>query len=423
MLAQLEEADQHLLRAEFSDALRHYASILAHEPLHPPARLGAALSLSGLRDASARDALVSASRHALRFGAPLLGLFGISRLAQEKDARASILAREAATLYVGATSPSPAKQSTQAPLLTLPFMEIVGLAKKLVLQEQEAPPSLIPPAIPLLSQLPKVAFAAACLLLKAAERPASEIVFQQQSPSTNFYLIASGEVQLLQKYPESPQEENIGIISSGACTGESSLLSGASYPCSAKTASPARLLVLSQQTLNDLAKKIPELSGILEGFARERLLRNLLATAPIFRPFPKKRRIEIMRLFSGHDVAANTPVITEGKEGNGLYIIVSGVFEVSAGSEKNVLATLLSGDLFGEMSLLKQKPTNASVYSRSNAQLLFLSRENFWKLLENEPALRDLFQKLSDDRSKARQQMLAVEEIELDDEISVEEVE
>jgi CRP-like cAMP-binding protein len=423
MVAQLEDADKHLLRGEFSDALRHYASLVAKEANHSLARLGVALSLLGLRDASARDALANATRHGLRFGAPLVGLFGISRLAQDRDARASVLAREAATLYAGVTHTVSVIPSTQAPLLTLPFMEIVGLAKKLVLQETAAPAEMQLPSIPLLSQLPKAAFAAVCLLLKATELPADEGVFTQQTPSTQFYLLASGGVQLLQKYPEIAQPEPIGTLSAGATLGESALFAGSSYLHSARTVSIARLLSIPQQTLFDLAKKIPEMGAILEGFAREKLLQRLLSSAPIFRPFPKKRRVEIIKHFSGHEVSANTQIITEGKEGKGLYVIVSGVCEVSAGSEKNVLATLQSGDLFGEMSLLKQKPTNASVWARSNAQLLFLSRDNFWKLLENEPMLREFFERLSDDRSKARQQMLAVEEISIDDEISIEEVE
>ena len=198
-------------------------------------------------------------------------------------------------------------------------------------------------------------------------------------------------------------------------------MAGAFYSSSAKGIGASRLLQISRETLNELAKKIPELGEIIQRFARERLLRNLLASAPIFRPFPKKRRIEVMRLFTGHDVSVNTQIITENQEGRGLYLIVSGQVEVTTGPEKSVLASLQSGDIFGEMSLLKKKPTNASVWSKGATQLLFLSRENFWRLLDTELALKEFFQKLSDDRAKAREQMLAAEEISIDEEISIEE--
>jgi CRP-like cAMP-binding protein len=422
--AQQEVAERHLLRGEFSDALRHYASILEAAPQHSLARLGIAQALLGLRDASAKDLLAAATRHALRFGSPLLGLFGISRLVQERDARSNVLAREAATLYVGASIKSmhQDKTSPTARLSELPFVEVVVLAKRLALQELEAPADVVRPNIPLLSQLPKAAFAAVCLLLKASELDEPQLACTQQAPGVHFYLVVSGGLSLLRITPGSPNGDMLGAALAGSCLGETSLLSDASYSFSAKALSPTKLLQIHRETFTELVKKIPEVGEVIQRFARERLLRNLLSSAPIFRPFPKKRRVEVIRLFTGHDVGPNTQIITEGQEGSGLYVIISGQVEVTAGPDKSQLANLQSGDFFGEMSLLKKKPTNASVWSKSPTHLLFLSREHFWTLLENEPALKEFFHKISDDRSKATEQMLGmVEDISLEEEISFEE--
>jgi CRP-like cAMP-binding protein len=421
--AQQEEAEKHLQRGEFSEALRHYTSILEAAPHYSLARLGVAQALAGLRDASAKDIFVASSRHALRFGVPLVGLFGISRLAQERDARASVLAREAATLYAGIPQTSLYQDKTQPPanLTELPFVDVVSLAKRLALQEAEPPEGIVRPSIPLLSQLPKAAFAAICLLLKTVELQDQQLAYSQQNPGAYFYLIVSGGLSLLRRQANATQDEMLGAALAGSCAGETSLLSEALYSSSAKAINPTKLLQIQRETFSELSKKIPEIGAIVQHFARERLLRTLLATAPIFRPFPKKRRVEVVRLFTGHDVNSNTQIIAEGHEGRGLYVIISGQVEVTIGPEKNVLATLQSGDLFGEMSLLKKRPTNASVWAKTPSQLLFLSRENFWKLLENEPALKEFFQKLSDDRAKATEQMLAVvEEISVDEEFDEE---
>jgi hypothetical protein len=97
----------------------------------------------------------------------------------------------------------------------------------------------------------------------------------------------------------------------------------------------------------------------LDRFARERLLKNLLATSPLFKPFDHTQQMELLKRFEGHDLEPGTVIIREGDAGQGLFVIMFGEVEIlnkdAAGREKTV-AKLGAGEVFGEMSLLATGP-------------------------------------------------------------------
>jgi ATP-binding cassette subfamily B protein len=84
------------------------------------------------------------------------------------------------------------------------------------------------------------------------------------------------------------------------------------------------------------------------------------------------------------DVPAGRTVNTEGDEGSRFYIIVRGKAAVTAahGSEDVVqVATLDDGDYFGEISLLANIPTTATVTTLTPSIFITLQREQLNKLV------------------------------------------
>jgi len=82
-------------------------------------------------------------------------------------------------------------------------------------------------------------------------------------------------------------------------------------------------------------------------------------------------------------------VIHAGETGQALCIIASGHFDVikeSAG-EQTVIATLETGDCFGEMSLVTGEPASAEVLSRDGGSILQIHRDDFPRLVGQIPAL------------------------------------
>lgn len=86
---------------------------------------------------------------------------------------------------------------------------------------------------------------------------------------------------------------------------------------------------------------------------------------------------------------ANSIVVHEGDDGNGLFIIQNGylkVFLTDQTGREVTLSLLDPGDYFGELALLDGAPRSASVMAVSRSELLHLPRASFLEMLDEQPA-------------------------------------
>ncbi len=83
-------------------------------------------------------------------------------------------------------------------------------------------------------------------------------------------------------------------------------------------------------------------------------------------------------------------IFSEGSQGDGLYVIISGQVRISAfvsqGSSQS-LGEFAGDDFFGEMSVLNSAPRSASAIALENSRLLFVSRDQVIDLMERSPQL------------------------------------
>ena len=77
------------------------------------------------------------------------------------------------------------------------------------------------------------------------------------------------------------------------------------------------------------------------------------------------------------------------------------------------LARLRAGEVFGEMSLINNQPTSASVRAARRSTILFLARDYFQRLVEALPEIRQYFQELSERRGLESQLVLGGEAVEV----------
>ena len=90
-------------------------------------------------------------------------------------------------------------------------------------------------------------------------------------------------------------------------------------------------------------------------------------------------------------------VLRTGDPGDRMYFIASGVVDVHIAPNS---VRLGSGDFFGEIALLTDKPRNADVVSAGYTNLLVLRRRDFETLLRSNPGLRDAIEKAARQRSQ-----------------------
>jgi len=86
------------------------------------------------------------------------------------------------------------------------------------------------------------------------------------------------------------------------------------------------------------------------------------------------------------NVQKNQAVFEKGTVGNQMFVVLGGSFGVFDGTKQ--LATLKTGDTFGEMSLLLGEPRNATVRALEFGMIFVLDERVFQKLLTKRVAVQ-----------------------------------
>ena len=260
-------------------------------------------------------------------------------------------------------------------------------------------------AVPFFSELPPELFATALQALRLVRAGDGEMVIREGQVGTAFYFVASGELRVFVRAGGPTKAVERGRLHEGSLFGEMALVTEQARTASVQVVGEADLLEIERAAVQKLIAEVPALAERLDRFARERLLKNLLTTSPLFKPFDHQQQMELIKRFEGLDFEPGTVIIREGDAGQGLFVILLGEVEVvradTTGRERT-LARLGAGEIFGEMSLLGDRTTTATVRTVAKASILFLGRDYFRRLVDALPALRQYFEELAKHRRSAK---------------------
>jgi NADH dehydrogenase len=115
------------------------------------------------------------------------------------------------------------------------------------------------------------------------------------------------------------------------------------------------------------------------------------------------RDITQLRLFHEEAVhrehfESRETVFASGDFGDKVYFIIKG--EAAVERDAALLATLHSGDVFGEAALISNQPRNATIRATAPLDTVAVSREAFQELLMHLPGLNSTMQELMSERLK-----------------------
>lgn len=406
-------ADSELLQGNFHAALHAYAALLTLEPLDLDARLRLADALLALGEIQRAAVIYTAlARQCAHGGHPLRALVAIKILTTLEPLLGPLM-KSVAELYsrdsqrlgrgirvapgdLGRPLPDGFSMDELAPL-----EQLVPHAEKLGADMESAGfvlPEQLPP-IPLFSDLPADAFTSVLGALKLRRaRPGDEIL-REGAPGQSFFVLARGDVEVV-KHLAQGGETRLASLGEGAIFGEMALVSASPRTATVRCLTDCDLLEFDREALAAASKEVATVAAALDKFTRERLLNNLLSTAPLFRPLDRKQRFDLIRRFTAHDVAAGVTIIEEGAPGRGLFMLLSGEADVAKrdGDSKVLLATLGPGDVFGEISLVNDEATSASVTAASQSTVLFLGKEIFARLVDAVPEIGEYVRNLGEER-------------------------
>ncbi len=397
-------------------ALRLYDAVVATTPLDHDARLKIADCLAALGDPSANDVYRAVAWYAIKAGHPFVAVI-CQRVLESRGIDASELT-SALVMHYGCDSemlgklggrlspPPPTTEIAVPDLRAAPPADVVAAAGRRAATVTERfddyPESLH--AVPLLSALSEAAFRRVLQTLVARRMPAGELVVREGEPGQSFFFVAGGELRVFATDGLGRQTE-LARLHAGAVFGEMALLSAQPRSASVEVIGDADLLEVGRASLGALADEIGAVAEALHAFTRERLLNNLMATNPLFRPFNRQQQRDLLRRFTSHDVAAGTVIIHEGEEGRGLFVVLTGDAEVSRrdASGEVVLGSVRTGDVFGEMALLRGGATTATVTASRQSTVLFLGIEYVARIVANFPEIKRYLEELAEGRETDNQ--------------------
>jgi CRP-like cAMP-binding protein len=94
----------------------------------------------------------------------------------------------------------------------------------------------------------------------------------------------------------------------------------------------------------------------------------------------------VERISREDDVEAGEVLIHEGEPGRHFFVLLDGEAEVSRDGE--LVNRLAGGDFFGEISLLSDRATTASVTTSRPARVVLIDPADFRRLLEELPLMQ-----------------------------------
>jgi CRP-like cAMP-binding protein len=191
------------------------------------------------------------------------------------------------------------------------------------------------------------------------------ILFEEGEDGNYFYILKSGELQLLEK------EVHMKVLSEWECFGELTLLQKCKRTCTIKALVDSELYVLEGAIFREIVKNLnrAKLIDILKHIDNISILQNLetiqknnIATLAIQQKYEKGEKI-----------------IAKGEIGDKMFIVKEGAFSCRSGDKE--LKKLTINDFFGENSLLFESKRSMDVFASEKSACYIITKKNLEEAL------------------------------------------
>jgi len=246
--------------------------------------------------------------------------------------------------------------------------------------------------IPLLGPLP--ARALAVFLARAEYRAVSpgEMVIREGASADQVYLVARGELAVARGTP--PRE--VARLKQDSFFGELALLDDTPRSASVTAVTESELIVLPRELVFDICRQYPIIFEHLMQALRTRLVETLMVTSPLFGAIPDEERPSVVARFRYCEVEAGANLIVEGDRVGTLFLILAGRAEIL--SQGEVVNTLTTGEIIGELAFLSDRVAGATVRARSRLMALSLDAGALREVLSAYPRVGEMLSSLASSR-------------------------
>lgn len=200
-------------------------------------------------------------------------------------------------------------------------------------------------------------------------------IIRQGDEGDFFYIIVSGTVDFF------VNGQKVNSSSEGLCFGELALMYNSPRAATAVAATDVGCWALDRATFRSI---------LLDStYNRRTMYENFLKDVLVLLVLTPQERLKLADALKTEIYHKGDKIVTEGEQGENFYFIELGSCSVHS-QEKGQLATLKTGDYFGEIALLNDLPRQATVEAFDTVIVATLGKLGFERLLG--PAIQVLRQ-------------------------------
>ncbi len=212
---------------------------------------------------------------------------------------------------------------------------------------------------------------------------AGDVVFARNEPGSSLFGIAEGSV-LVEVDPGDPSVTV--AIGRGSIFGEVGLVSGRRRGATIRAAEPCILVEIPRTAALRLQSQVPAAKTAITRISTERQLLQMFKSG--------LSAADLAEVVAGSEIQtikAGQAVITEGEEGNDLFVIRLGsmIVEKTIGGKPVFLSYLPAGSFVGEMALVGGGRRTATVRAAIKSEVIRLPGDAFARLMERRPELKE----------------------------------
>ena len=210
-------------------------------------------------------------------------------------------------------------------------------------------------------------------------------------------VISRGEVAIYKQISER-QEMRVRSLKEGDFFGEFGFFTDQKRHATVKALTESEVFEISREGLNEIISAHPRIHEVLYDLYKHRVLDLFLSVSPLFASLSGQERDEVFKRFQLVSVPEETLIFNGGDPPGSLYLIKSGevqIFIRNPKGEKVILANLKSGDFFGEIGPLFNKPRSASAKTIQPSELLELTKAELEACLFQFPKIRETLKEIT----------------------------
>lgn len=255
---------------------------------------------------------------------------------------------------------------------------------------RETKPARPLPPIPLFSDLKEQELQLLLSRVQSKTYPKDTVVCREGEAGGSLFVISRGEVAIVRQTPGG-KEIRVQNLKDGDLFGEFGFFIDQKRHATVKAMTDCELLEISRNGFREMIKVRPRLNEVLQNLFRGRVLDNFLALSPLFSSLTFDERRKVMERFHLRRVPEGTMLFKEGDPPASFFMVRNGEVEIFTQDDhgkKVRLALLQSGNVFGEIGLLFDRPRMASAMTTQSTKLLEIAQEDFKACLLQIPDLQ-----------------------------------